>query len=725
MAARLQSRRAAPNPYIVKSDQRHRVRLLNTALLILVVLGLPAPAQQPAAPTRQNETQGTERTTFRSATNQVLLDFVVRDKHQRVIKDLTADDIQVLEDGVPQKILSFTYRGGNLQEVQQSQQNSPGLPGRYNPALGLNIVTIVYENMSMDGRRRAAEIVRDFLKNEIVANTYVGMFMMGYHLVMLQGFTDRADLLLAAAHKASLNGFQDLSRKSQTELATLNRLRYSGPGEGAVDPTSFSPARPGSAEERGPESSRTVAESQKKLLVMEVRMMNQVMGSYTMDQLQALISAQAALPGRKTVLYLAEGLTVPAEMPERLWSVISSANRANVTFYTADCSGLNTTNAAQIANGVAAAIDGAAVGDPSLRFNSQQNMAELAEGTGGSAMLNSNDLRAPLQRVMEEVRSHYEIAYRPTSEKFDGHFRTTLVKVNRPGMKVQSRRGYYALPSLQGQDLLPFELAGMNALSQSPLPKAFPMRTAAFQFRATPQFTEVLVAFEVPTRELKAETVTASQAFKIHPAFVAIIKDAAGEVAAKVSQDIPFKGPADKLEAFRAGYVSVTLPVSLAPGRYTVEAAVVDELAVAASARRSVLVVSSAVDFSLSDLLLTRSAEPGAAQPASAGPLELSGRKITPALDGSIPYDSNGNVALYFVAYPTEQAKPEIRVEVMRDGKQVALLKPADPGNKPGEPIPYFLTIPMAKLSPGTYEFTVTMQQGGKAISHMTVVTLN
>jgi hypothetical protein len=203
----------------------------------------------------------------------------------------------------------------------------------------------------------------------------------------------------------------------------------------------------------------------------------------------------------------------------------------------------------------------------------------------------------------------------------------------------------------------------------------------------------------------------------------------AGEVAAKLSRDLPFQASADKLEAFRAGYVSVTLPVSLTPGRYTVETAVVDQLAVAAAAHRSVLFVPSGVDFSLSDLLLVRRAEPGTAQPDSMGPLELSGRKITPALDGSMPYDSKGNVALYFVAYPAaysgEQAKPEIRMEVMRDGKLAgSFVQPVEPGNKPGDPIPCFVTIPMEKLSPGNYEFTVTMKQGGKAISHATVVTL-
>jgi VWFA-related protein len=384
-----------------------------------MILCLPTQAQQPATP-------AAGPTTFRAGTNEVLLDFVVRDKHQKVVKDLTAADVQVLENGVPQKILSFTYRGGNLQEVQQSERTAPGMLQRYDPARGLNVVTIVYQNMSVDGRRRAAEIVRDFLKNEIVSNTYVGMFVMGYHLMMLQGYTNRADLLLAAANNAAQHGFHDLSKKSEMELATLNRLQYSGSVQKTLDPTSFSPAHPGSAEERGPEPDPIVAAAQQRMLIMEVRMMNQVMGSYAMDQLQMLISEQAALPGRKTVLYLSEGLIVPAEMPERLQSVISSANRANVTFYTADCSGLNTANAAQIAHGVAAAIEGAEIGRPTeigrpnLRFNAQENMLELAEGTGGLAMMNSNDLRSPLQRMMEEVRSHYEIAYRSTSEKYDG-----------------------------------------------------------------------------------------------------------------------------------------------------------------------------------------------------------------------------------------------------------------------------------------------------------------
>src|SRR5258708_28230781 len=112
------------------------------------------------------------------------------------------------------------------------------------------------------------------------------MSVMGNRLMRLQGYPNRADLLLAAEKNAAQHGFHDLSKKSEAELATLNRLQYSGSVQKTLDPTSFSPARPGSAEERGPEPDSILAIAQPKMLLMEVRMMNQVMCSYSMDQLQ-------------------------------------------------------------------------------------------------------------------------------------------------------------------------------------------------------------------------------------------------------------------------------------------------------------------------------------------------------------------------------------------------------------------------------------------------------
>ena len=49
-------------------------------------------------------------------------------------------------------------------------------------------------------------------------------------------------------------------------------------------------------------------------------------------------------------------------------------------------------------------------------------------------MDNSNDLRAPLRRLMEDVRSHYEVTYSPVSSNFDGHFRKLTLRFTRPGV---------------------------------------------------------------------------------------------------------------------------------------------------------------------------------------------------------------------------------------------------------------------------------------------------
>src|SRR5438046_2412477 len=54
----------------------------------------PAPPQPPA---------------FRSAINLNLVDVVVRDRNGAVVKDLTADDFELFEDGVRQTIVTFAF----------------------------------------------------------------------------------------------------------------------------------------------------------------------------------------------------------------------------------------------------------------------------------------------------------------------------------------------------------------------------------------------------------------------------------------------------------------------------------------------------------------------------------------------------------------------------------------------------------------------------------------
>jgi len=87
------------------------------------------------------------------------------------------------------------------------------------------------------------------------------------------------------------------------------------------------------------------------------------------------------------------------------------------------------------------------------------NLAELAEGTGGQLLPPSLDLREPLRRVMEDVQSHYELAYSPANTLTDGSFRKIEVKVARK--EPLSSREADILPS-------PSSTAGTSSLSKSP-----------------------------------------------------------------------------------------------------------------------------------------------------------------------------------------------------------------------------------------------------------------
>ena len=75
-----------------------------------------------------------------------------------------------------------------------------------------------------------------------------------------------------------------------------------------------------------------------------------------------------------------------------------------------------------------------------------ETMDALAEGTGGKASYNSNDISSSLRAAKEDSRMTYEIGYYPSDVKWDGSFHTVTVQVKKPEVAVRSRKGYFALP---------------------------------------------------------------------------------------------------------------------------------------------------------------------------------------------------------------------------------------------------------------------------------------
>jgi hypothetical protein len=81
-------------------------------------------------------------------------------------------------------------------------------------------------------------------------------------------------------------------------------------------------------------------------------------------------------------------------------------------------------------------------------LTSLRNISEL---TGGSPAIHQYIGKA-LARVNETTRFEYLLGYYPTEQVWDGKFRTITVKVNRPGLNVQHRYGYFARDALQPYD---------------------------------------------------------------------------------------------------------------------------------------------------------------------------------------------------------------------------------------------------------------------------------
>ena len=70
-------------------------------------------------------------------------------------------------------------------------------------------------------------------------------------------------------------------------------------------------------------------------------------------------------------------------------------------------------------------------------------MRDLAEQTGGEAFYNTNGLLKATERAASDGENYYTLLYTPPAGAKPGEFRPVQVKVNRPGLQLSYRRGYY------------------------------------------------------------------------------------------------------------------------------------------------------------------------------------------------------------------------------------------------------------------------------------------
>jgi VWFA-related protein len=80
------------------------------------------------------------------------------------------------------------------------------------------------------------------------------------------------------------------------------------------------------------------------------------------------------------------------------------------------------------------------------RERGDETLKKMAEATGGSAFYPQRleDIANEFKKVEEELRSQYQIAYKPADFRVDGSFRTIYLTSLRNGYTVHARSGYFA-----------------------------------------------------------------------------------------------------------------------------------------------------------------------------------------------------------------------------------------------------------------------------------------
>jgi VWFA-related protein len=139
----------------------------------------------------------------------------------------------------------------------------------------------------------------------------------------------------------------------------------------------------------------------------------------TIDEFELLGKYLAGVPGKKSVIWISNGFPQAAlrDRPDRLRLL----DRADVAIYPVYARGLMFSRST-------AEID-------ALKW--------IADETGGRAFYNRNDVGASIQEAIEDTAVTYTLGFYSQHDKPDGNFHALKVAVDRPGVEVRHRAGYF------------------------------------------------------------------------------------------------------------------------------------------------------------------------------------------------------------------------------------------------------------------------------------------
>jgi VWFA-related protein len=392
-----------------------------------------------------------EQPRFRAGANLVRVDAYVTADGAHVT-DLTVDDFEVLEDGVPQKVESFQLiqpRGpGPVTALREPNTVAESREMARDPEARLFVVFMDIFHVQLEGSYHAKAPMMALLSRVIGQDDLIG--------VMTPDMSAR-QMTLARRPEAIEGIFRDYwdwgqrSRINSADPRTQELRRCFGDG----------------AEEliRRRSESQTL-EALENLIVHlegireERKFVLLLSEGWRLGGPDMRLTAGATPPGRtplgidpggRLVLDPDRGggsldscerersMLAQLDLTSMFTHLIQRANRANISFYPLDARGLVVFDSP-----IGPAPPPPPSVDAAMLRQRYDALRTIADNTDGFAILNSNATTRGIERMVQDTGAYYLLGYYSTNTKLDGRYRKLTVRVKRPKVDVRARPGYLA-----------------------------------------------------------------------------------------------------------------------------------------------------------------------------------------------------------------------------------------------------------------------------------------
>jgi VWFA-related protein len=686
-------------------------------------------------------------------TEVVQVGVVVTDRDGRVVRDLTREDFEVLEDGKRQRITHFLVagkrgaaapEGASTPRVQAPETTGPagaGEPGRD--------IVVVVDDLHIDRANldAAKEALRRFVGELVPPDDNIAIVTTSSRDSFQPLTRDRAvlrqaiDRLRAWETTAATGRGMPMSpaqaelvlRGDHGALQLVTRMLMDEPGSvvDSTGPRATVEASSGGFTPAGvePGEKAAVREAQRQAWVVLGEALRS--SEATLSAVESVLRGLSSRPGRKVCLLLSDGFLVgmgtSAELTRQMRRVVDAATRAGMAVYTLDARGPASAGADA---GVEGPVAPAGLRERVGRLAEQEageTLWRLASDTGGFLVHGTSEVAPGLRRMLEDGEASHLIAYEPTNTKRDGRFRRIEVRLPRHAeFTVRARRGYLApddrkqtarsdrpAPPLAGVAAPPvFDEAEARAALDAPLPQnGTPVQMTADYLELPPAGPQVVVRAHVDLSGIRWRE--AGERRQATVELVCGVYDAEGRpVGAPFGKQTELDlGPEEWKRAAEAG-VQYHQQVPLRPGRYQVRlVARQPKLAPFGGAAQWVEIPE------LGDKKLAMSGVFLSSAPASTS--DSSGAGGSASLrDSHTLRRFKPSESLYFQFYvynPRVDDKGKgdvvVQAQIWSEGKVVAASKPraAALDEKEGVPVPETNGMPLESLAPGSYELRVVV----------------